>query len=537
MNDRHRATERQSPCARRGVAKRRVRVARFCVSVTLRLIVSVASVSLWPACASAPPAPPKPAGPTAQEKMASILRLEDERMLRDPPPPVAPPAPPARGKKAPPVVAPPRPDLVPFLSDAEARIRRRAALAIGHVGLRDGVAPLLKTLADPEPEVRQMAAFALGLIGDKTARDALIAALADPSPLVQGSAAEALGLLGDPAGAEPIGKLIAQLVNSGAFPAPATQPPESPDDERRDSPAAAFRLGMYALVRLKAYDQLAAAVLDQAGQPRVRTWPVAYALQRLEDSRGLPALIALAKEAHPYTRAFAVKGLGGIKDARALPALTPLLSSGDRTVIIETIRALGRIGDPSGLPPLVKLIQTNDTEAHVRLEAVSALGGFRNGLAAPGVMDTLLDLLTDKNPSIRGAALRSVAALDPEGFVTVLSGLDPDPHWSVRAALATTLSTLPSEAALPRLTAMMSDTDQRVLPSVVAALVKLRAPNVTAILLDKLKSDDPVLRAAAANGLGELKPPEAAAALVDAYRFGDRDTTYLARAAALEALS
>jgi cyclophilin family peptidyl-prolyl cis-trans isomerase len=76
-----------------------------------------------------------------------------------------------------------------------------------------------------------------------------------------------------------------------------------------------------------------------------------------------------------------------------------------------------------------------------------------------------------------------------------------------------------------------------VTPSVLAALVKLRAPNVTSILLEKLKADDPVVRAAAANGLGELKPPEGQGALAEAYKSGDRDTTYLARAAALGALA
>jgi len=508
---------------------------RLSVSVTLCLILSV---SLWPACASAPPAPPKPVGPSLQEKMSWILRLEDERMLRDPaPPPVAPP-PPVRGRKPAPVVAAaPRPDLVALLDDAEAQIRRRAALAIGRVGLSEAVAPLVKALADPEPEVRQMAAFALGLVGDKAARDPLIGALGDSSPLVQGSAAEALGLIGDPGAADAIGKLIAQIVQSGVMPAPATQPAADPDDARRDTPAAAFRLGVYALVRLKAYDQLAAAVLDNAGEPRVRTWPVAFALQRLEDQRAMPALIALARESHPYTRAFAVKGLGALKSPRALPTLMPLLSGGDRTITIETIRALGRIGDPSAVPPLLKFIQTSDTDPQVRLEAVSALAGFRAAARLSGAMDTLLDLLTDKNASIRAAALRSVAALDPEGFVTVLSGLDPDPHWSVRAALATILGTLPIDAALPRLTELLKDDDQRVAPSVIGSLVKLRAPTVTAILIEKLKADDPVVRAAAANGCGELKQPGGVPALVDAYKFGERDTTYLARAAALGALA
>ena len=216
---------------------------------------------------------------------------------------------------------------------------------------------------------------------------------------------------------------------------------------RRDTPSAAARLGIYALVRLKAYPQLASAVLDSSGQPRVRWWPVAYALQRLEDARALPALLTLAKDQHPYTRAFAVKGLAALKDRSALPVLMPLLTSGERTVLIETVRALGRIGDPSAAEPLLRLVRDAAADPHVRLEAVGAIGSLR----VPAVADALLDFLSDPSPAIRGAALRSLAAFDPENFVTVLSGLDPDPHWSVRAALATVLGTLPLEAGLPRL--------------------------------------------------------------------------------------
>src|SRR5437867_11153626 len=87
------------------------------------------------ACASAPVAPPAtPAGPTFEQKMAWMLRLEDHRVLRDPPPVIPPVAapPPVRGRKAPaPAVAPPPPpppDLVRLLADAEPRVRRRAAL-------------------------------------------------------------------------------------------------------------------------------------------------------------------------------------------------------------------------------------------------------------------------------------------------------------------------------------------------------------------------------------------------------------------------
>ncbi len=468
--------------------------------------------------------------------MAWILRLEDQRMLRDPvappePPPPPPPVPAGSRKQPTPVVAPPiplSPDLLRLLTDDEARVRRRAALAVGRVGLADGVDPLVSLLGDVDPEVRQMAAFALGLLGDARARDPLVSALGDSSPIVQGSAAEALGLLGDSAAAEPIGRMLAQMVDAGLF----GQSPGDEADARRDSPAGAFRLGIFALVRLKAFDQLAAAVLDPSGQPRVRWWPVAFALQRLEDKRGLTALLTLAQDTHPYTRTFAIKGLAALKDRAAVPILVPLVSTNDGAVVVEAIRALGRIGDPAAAAPLLGIIRDRRANPIVRTEAVSALSGTQ----VADVKEILLDLVSDPSPDVRASALRSSAAIDPEGFVTVLSGLDVDPDWNVRSALASVLGTLGPEMGRPRLELLLKDSDQRVIPSALAAVVKLRQPDAATVLLERLKADDPAVRAAAANGIGELKPPNAVAALADAYEFGLRDSTYIARAAALSAL-
>jgi HEAT repeat protein/cyclophilin family peptidyl-prolyl cis-trans isomerase len=501
------------------------------------------NTTLWPwvalmfvasACASAPPAPvanAKPGPNLFEKKMASILRLEDQRMLRDPAPPPAPVPPLAgRGQRAPVVAAPePPPSLIEMLSDDEARIRRRAALAVGRVRLAEGVPPLVLLLKDEESEVRQMAAFAMGLIGDASARDPLVAALADPAPMVQGSAAEALGLIGATDAAEAIGRLAAQIVRSGVV----TPPPGDEEDARRDTPASTFRLCLYALVRLKAYPQIASAVLDERGQPRARWWPVAYALQRTGDPRALPALLTLARESHPYTRAFAVKGLATLKDPAALPVLMPLLSSGERFVLVETIRALGRIGDPSAAGPLLRIIRDARADPQIRLEAANAIGGVRD----PQVFDVLTDLMFEAGPAYRASALRALAAVDQQTFITLLSSLDPDKDWTVRATLATVLGGLPIEIGLPRLMTMLNDADQRVIPSVLAALVKLQAPNAAAVLIERLKADDPVVRAAAATGLGDLKPANGAAALADAYRAGQRDAGNTARAAALAAIA
>src|SRR5207244_8420209 len=131
------------------------------------------------------------------------------------------------------------PDLIALLADPEPRIRRRAALAIGRVGLPEGGAPLQPLLADPDPEVRQMAAFGLGLLADMTAVPALTAALQDADPRVRGRAAEALGLIGDTGSAAAVGQMVSAYVKQGAIASLA------PDDEAPKTPEAdGVRLGL-----------------------------------------------------------------------------------------------------------------------------------------------------------------------------------------------------------------------------------------------------------------------------------------------------
>ena len=127
-----------------------------------------------------------------------------------------------------------------------------------------------------------MSAFALGLLGRREAILPLRTALGDASPIVRGRAAEALGLIGDTEGAAAIGAMVGAYIKAGALAsvvADESGHPLSPEIE-------ATRLGLYALARLKAYDPLAAAVLDAKGAPVTRWWPVAYAFRRVGDPQG-----------------------------------------------------------------------------------------------------------------------------------------------------------------------------------------------------------------------------------------------------------
>jgi len=460
-----------------------------------------------------------------------MMRLEDQRILRDPnqPPPLVLQA--ATGRR-PAIVAPPPPsDLVRLMRDVEARVRRRAALAAGRAGLADAVEPLSALLAnDEDPEVRQMAAFALGLIGDPTARPALQAALAQPAAAVQGRAAEALGQIGDRGDAAAVSAMVQAHVKAGAWANIA------PDDLSYPlAPAAeAARLGIYALVRLGDYGALASAALDAGSQPVSPWWPVAYALQRLGDPKAVPALLTLLGTDGRYTAAFAARGLGAMKAAQAADPLMRIVGEQkrDAAVVVQAIRALAALGhDGAGLV-LTRIVADAKADPPLRLEALVALGAVR----PEGVTDLLLDLLSDRWPPIRAAAIRVLATTDADTFLTALSGLDPDRDWTVRAAQAAALGTLSRERAQPRLTAMLKDPDQRVLPHVLNAMASLKAPGVDQALLAHLKSEDFAVRAAAAAGLGELKVTSAAPALAAAFRAAQSENTYVARAAALGAL-
>jgi cyclophilin family peptidyl-prolyl cis-trans isomerase/HEAT repeat protein len=458
---------------------------------------------------AAPQITPKAVPPSYEQKFAAILHLEDERQLRS-----------TAG------------DLLLLMQDSDPRLRRRAALAAGRVRLPEGVAGLTTLLSgDPDPEVEQMAAFALGLIGDASAGDALARALADPNPLIQGRAAEALGLIGQKASAPAIGAMMAVHLNSGVLNGVSVDDLNSPM-----SPAIeAVRLGMYALVRLGSYETLASTLIDGSGQPKSRWWPVAYAFQRINDARAVPALLALLQSDGQLTRAFAVRGLAASKDPRVITTIVELVGNAKESaaVRIQAIRGAGTMNATAAVSPLIRIVSTPNVEPNLQLEALTALATMH----PRGTTDLFIDLASARSPAVRAAALRGLARADADTFLSAMSGLDPDQHWSVRASLATTLGELDRERSETPLTGMLGDTDKRVLPAVLDALVKVGASNARQAALDHLGNEDPVVRAAAARGLASLKAQGATAPLVAALEAARRDGSYVARTAALEALT
>ena len=481
-------------------------------------------------CASTPSTVEAPAPVTRDEKLAWVLWLEDQRLLRDP-------ASPAPGLRAPGAGEGPdagfapasAPDLLRLARDPAAPVRYRAVQAIGRVGLAEGGPALAGALSDPEPDIRGVAAFGLGLMGDRSAIEPLIAALDDPSPLVQARASLALGRLEAPEAAGAIQAMAAANVTVAYDVEPDELGyPLSPRVE-------AFRSGVAALAALGDYDALAATVLAESGDPLLWWWPVADALARVGDSRAAAPLRTLAGVGGAVGVAMAARGLGALGDASAVPALVELLDRDRRgpRVVLSAVRALGAIGDPSAAPGLRDLLRTRDLDPRLLIAIADALGA----VGAPETVDIAIELLAHPAPSVRGAALKTLAALDPETFLLLLSGLPPDPHWQVRADLARALTRVDPDAAAYRLSLLLADDDRRVVPAVLQSLAEVRAPGLDAVLVNHLSDENAAVREAAARLLGDTGGRGAVEFLAGAYRDAANAASPAARAAAVDALA
>jgi cyclophilin family peptidyl-prolyl cis-trans isomerase/HEAT repeat protein len=445
---------------------------------------------------------PSKAAPTRMEKLGRVLALEDTRSL-------------GGG------------ELERYLRDPDRSLRRRAALAAGRIADPAIVPVLVELMNDQEPEVRQMTAFALGLVGDRLAVDRLRASLKDADSAVRARSAEALGGIGDKRAAADVAAFVLAAVPPGA----PLVTVRGDDPGSLSDPWVEMRLGLFALARLK--DAGAAeSVLLASGRPRFDWWAATWTAMRLELPSLAPVLRTAVQSSDPYSRALAARGLAALKDASAFDALSALARDADESVAAAALKAFGVLGDPRGSAVAASLLASKSP--NLRREALRALA------VLPGqasLRARIVPFVGDKEPSVRGAALRALARTDRDEFALVLSGLDPDPDFTVRADLATALGDVGGEVGASLLLGMLKDPDPRVLPAVLAAIRVARGADALDTLRRHLDHADPAVRAAAAEGLLDLKVDGLGEALGAAYERSKADPDPDARLTLLDALA
>jgi len=176
-----------------------------------------------------------------------------------------------------------------------------------------------------DPNIRKWAADALGELGEKQAVAPLIAALDDQETDVKCSAAAALGKLGDPRAVEPLIKSLEDIL------------------VRKSAARVLQRLGKVATPGL-----LAALEHDNKDVRRY----VAEILGNLEDPTAVEPLIKSLGDDDSSVRRSVATALGNLGDLRAVQPLIKLLKDGNT----DAVTPLGQLGDPQAVQPLLNAL-------------------------------------------------------------------------------------------------------------------------------------------------------------------------------------
>jgi HEAT repeat protein len=264
-----------------------------------------------------------------------------------------------------------------ILLDHVARVRgiehERLCRALDELGFVDG---FLASLRGAHWWGRAWAAEKLGLSGAKRATAQLAAALHDEVPEVRLRAAKALGLVGGRAAVLPLVKALAEPnrwstiriadVLTGMKGEPVEELMEAfPDLNGHAKLAALDILGR--IHALPAVPWLLARLDDPQGDVRSRA---AHALGAIGVVEAAPALRAALTDPDWPVRAMAAKALGRIRDLDAIPPLCAALRDREWWVRANAAEAL-KLAGPKGIEALEGMLQ--DADLYAKHQACSML--------------------------------------------------------------------------------------------------------------------------------------------------------------------
>jgi succinate dehydrogenase/fumarate reductase flavoprotein subunit/HEAT repeat protein len=138
------------------------------------------------------------------------------------------------------------------------------------------------------------------------------------------------------------------------------------------------------------------------------------------------------------------------------------LADADQRVRVEAVRALVSVDDADGVAAAA-----GDESREVRIGVANALAT----LAACGA--TVRDLLADRDPLVRAAALAALGSLgDADADVTMIERALVEPAWQVRVGAARALSGVSASVAVPPLSRALTDAHLDVRKAAVLSLTR-----------------------------------------------------------------
>ncbi|HMF55072.1 MAG TPA: peptidylprolyl isomerase [Pyrinomonadaceae bacterium] len=498
------------------------------------------------------PTPP----PISEEIMLRILSAEDERRWDQ--------------------------QLAALLTDRDARVRRRAALAAGRIGNADAVESLVSMLrTDADMSVRAMAAFALGEIEAPAGTDDAITALIDSETSERSHEGSELRVrvieaMGKIAAALPQAEGVnARLLGGAILDALRFESGRNRAQANREVSLA----GLTAALRAKP-DEASTVIINFLGHTdeRVRA-DAANALARLRAKNANTQLrTLLMRDTDAIVRANAARALGAAEDQASSDLLLQrALNDTDSRVRVSAIRSLGALKSASAAAPLLERAKTlfnhfrnsayrpplyQPVDVIELLEITTSLGRILAGTNNQDAVAWLRDFraaeaMTAPEIEIAFARIAPAAYLrDPPlsrlSDQATHARLESD--WRVASSLAQGLSEIAGMTAAAAgngivflqadaQTMVRSLLNEPALPAparsdVLRSLAAFKPADLAEILRKELKNADVIVRANAADMLGDLQPDEAnARALIEALPAALRDEMNDAALAILDSLA
>jgi len=311
------------------------------------------------------------------------------------------------------------------LRSQNGKVRANTVRALGELGDKSAVKPLINALSDSDSSVRSVATRALGELGDKSAVKPLINALSDSDSSVRSVATRALGELGDKSAVEP---LIDALADSEVH-------------VRGNAARALEKLGA-------TKEQLLEGYLKALSNSDVKVrGNAARTLGELGDRKAVEPLIDALVDSSSEVRKNAARALGELGDKRAVEPLIDALADSSSEVRKNAARALGELGDKRAVEPLIDALANLDSvsgdcigvnaNVNVCVAAASALGELGDRRA----VEPLINALAESSSDVRKSAARALEKLGAtkeqlfEGYLKALSSSNSDVREDAAEAL------------------------------------------------------------------------------------------------------
>jgi HEAT repeat protein/cyclophilin family peptidyl-prolyl cis-trans isomerase len=367
-------------------------------------------------------------------------------------------------------------ELARLLASSHPEVRRRAAISIGRIANKRGIALLRAKPLDVDTAVAASVVFAVGQLRDSTTVGWMDSLLGNPrtNPAVAGEAAIALGKIKTAGARATLARFLAKGVVG-----------------QRNTPA--LREALLSIGRSTARGDITPIVRWTRSPNEEVRWRATWSLFRPRDPSAVTSLLAMSRDRSPIVRSWAVRGLtqSQADSAGVAPMaekrLLIAIGDTDRRVRTEAIRALATYSDSAAIAALIA--GTHSPDAWISVSAAEGLGRVR----APSTIPQLLaSTKSATSCAVRVTAMNALQAFSPGDAQAAAIALTRDsiPYCRVQAAqLLTRTITGPNATAL-------STSGRATIESALDAFRNARRAD--------LRSTDDLVRVAAVRAMGTL---------------------------------